>query len=178
MDIESKMALTTIVRAIISAVGDDPSRPGLAGTPDRVVRAWGELCAGYGYAREDLVDMLKLFPREGVLVGAPEETREVEVNNIRFVSMCEHHMMPFSGTVDVWYLAGEALIGLSKIPRVVDLLARKLQVQERLSQEIADVISQATGGAVAVTVRAKHACLGHRGHRDDGVEMVTHGHSG
>ena len=149
----------------IEMIGDNPSRDGLAETPARVVRAWGELYEGYNYTAEQLRTLLKPFRWE-------HPVQPITVRNIPFHSTCEHHMMPFSGIVEVTYVPIDSIIGLSKIPRVVNLLARRLQVQERLTHQIAELIASVSAGC-SVEIRARHSCLEHRGHRGHGIEMVT-----
>ena len=160
----------TVVTRMLQLIGEDPKREGLEETPKRVVSAWKELYAGYGYTKPELTAMLKLFPYRG-----PSREERISIRNIPFVSTCEHHLMPFTGSADVVYVPRlTGIIGLSKVPRIVDLLARRLQVQERLTQDIADVIGPAVY-QVSVTVRAQHTCLSHRGHKVHGVEMETTG---
>jgi len=152
------------VRSIIAFIGDDASREGVVETPDRVVRSWRELFSGY--AEDPRRHLAKQF--------ASTSTSMVQVNGIEFVSTCEHHMLPFIGTVDIAYIPQGRVVGLSKFARVVDGYARRLQIQERLTDEIAEAIasSVATSG-VAVRVRARHSCMSLRGARNAGASMTT-----
>jgi GTP cyclohydrolase IA len=142
----------------------DFSREGVKDTPLRMVRALRELTEGY---EQDPFELLgRTFPRDGY-------DQVVAVRALPFVSLCEHHVLPFTGTVSVAYLPGERIVGLSKIPRTVRALSRRLQVQERLTKPIADVLDQALEPrGVAVIVRALHSCMALRGIESTG-EMVT-----
>jgi GTP cyclohydrolase I len=153
------------VRKILSATGEDPERQGLIDTPKRVAKMYGELLSGY------------TADPAGVLSGALFEVEYDEmfvVKRIGFHSLCEHHMLPFSGVAGVGYLPDGKAVGLSKIPRLVDMFARKFQVQERLTQQIAHTIStlvQPTG--VGVVLEASHMCSIMRGVRKSNAVMVT-----
>ena len=159
-----------LVTRMIEMVGDDPTRAGLLETPERVVSAWRELYAGYAYDRKALVQLLKRLPAAGPV---EVDANPILISDIPFNSTCEHHLMPFSGAVEVEYLPQDGRNGISNIPRVIDLISRKLQIQERFTQEIADVLSEVTT-FVRVKVSASHACLGHLGHNDDGAVLTTH----
>lgn len=154
------------VRRLLQFVGEDPLREGLLDTPDRVVRALSEMTSGY-----------QLDPAEVLARQFPDDYDEmVVVRGVSFHSMCEHHMLGFSGTATVGYLPapGRGVVGLSKLARLVDLYARRLQVQERLTMQIADAIEthlQPLG--VGVLVAAHHSCMGCRGVRKPEAEMVT-----
>lgn len=152
------------VRSIIAHVGDNPERDGVLDTPDRVVRSWSELFSGY--AEDPRRHLAKQF--------ASTSTSMVQVNGIEFVSTCEHHMLPFIGTVDIAYIPKGKVVGLSKFARLVDGYGRRLQIQERLTDEIADAITSAveTSG-VAVRVRARHSCMSLRGARNASASMTT-----
>ena len=159
-----------LVTRMIEMVGDDPTRDGLIETPERVVSAWRELYAGYAYDREALTRLLKCPPADD---PAEADSNPVLISDIRFSSMCEHHLMPFSGTVEVEYLPLDVRNGISNIPRVIELISRKLQVQEHFTQEIVDVLSEVTRFA-RVKISASHTCAGHRGHDDGGTVLTTH----
>lgn len=153
------------VRAILRAVGEDPSREGLIKTPSRVARMYGELLSGYA---EDPARVVgdALFECEGAEV--------VTVCNIPYASLCEHHMLPFVGVAHVAYLPCRRVLGLSKIPRIVDIFAKRLQVQERLTQEIASAIEGVSGArGVMVVLEGEHACASLRGVKKPGVKMIT-----
>ncbi len=158
-DSAASEAVTTILRFI----GEDPSRDGLADTPERVLRAWREMTSGYG---DD--------PAE-ILARTFDETSDemVVLRNISFHSTCEHHLLPFYGEVSVGYLPGK-VVGISKLARLVDCFARRLQIQERLTRQIADSIEEHLDArGVGVIVRAHHLCMGCRGVRQQNTEMVT-----
>jgi len=148
----------------IKAIGDDVLRPGIGETPARVVKSWKELYSGYN---ENPADHLrKRFPIEG--------SQMVTLNDIEFFSMCEHHMLPFFGRADVTYIANEQACGLSKLARVVEAYARRMQMQENLTKQIADLIeSELNPLGVAVRVRGVHMCMRARGVRSSSAEMTT-----
>jgi GTP cyclohydrolase I len=155
------------VREILLALGEDPDRDGLLETPRRVARAYAELLGGL---REDPAQHLGR-----VFEHSTENDDMVLVRDIEFSSLCEHHLLPFNGTAQVAYLPAKGrVVGLSKIARTVDVFARRPQLQERLTAEIADAISQhLQARAVAVIVRAEHLCLRMRGATKRGADMVT-----
>lgn len=152
------------VRELINFFGDDPSREGLEETPERFLRGWRELLAGYNQSPEDLMKTFK--------DGCCDEL--VIVKGIDFVSLCEHHLLPFTGVAHVGYLPNERIIGLSKIPRLVDVFARRLQVQERLTTQITNALMEhlKPRGAGCV-VEATHFCLSCRGAKKQNAVMVT-----
>ena len=153
------------VTNILCAVGEDPSREGLAGTPDRVARAYGELLEGYR------TDPIKLV---NDATFSTKYDDMVIVRDIEFYSMCEHHMLPFIGRAHVAYLPVGKVIGLSKIPRIVDMFSRRLQIQEKMTRQIADFLEtliQPKG--VAVVMEAVHLCGMIRGVRKHDARMTT-----
>jgi GTP cyclohydrolase I len=155
------------VREILLALGQDADRDGLLETPRRVARAYAELLGGL---REDPAQHLgRVFDH------STENDDLVLVRDIEFSSLCEHHLLPFNGTAQVAYLPAKGrVVGLSKIARTVDVFARRPQLQERLTAEIADAISlHLEARAVAVIVRAEHMCLRMRGAAKRGADMVT-----
>jgi len=157
--------IRTSVTSLLTAVGEDPEREGLQKTPDRVARMYGELLAGY---REDPVAMVNdaLFE--------VDYDEMVVVRDIEFYSLCEHHILPFLGRAHVAYIPGGKVIGLSKIPRVVDMFARRLQVQERMTRQVADFIEKLLHPkGVAVVVEALHLCSMMRGVRKHEARMTT-----
>ena len=159
IDDEAEDAVATLIRYI----GEDPARDGLADTPGRVVRAWREMTAGYA---ED--------PAE-ILARTFEETSDelVILSNIAFYSTCEHHLLPFYGTASVGYLPGK-VVGISKLARLVQCYARRLQIQERMTKQIASAIAERLDArGVGVVIRAHHLCMGCRGTRQPATEMVT-----
>ncbi len=154
------------VEILIRYAGDDPTREGLLGTPDRVVRAYDEHFQGYG------VDPDALLQRTFEEVEGYDEM--VLLRNIRFESHCEHHMLPIIGHVHIGYLPRKRVIGISKLARVVDAYARRLQIQEKMTAQIAatiDTILDPKG--VGVVVSATHQCMTTRGVHKTGVTMVT-----
>ncbi|MFL5726342.1 MAG: GTP cyclohydrolase I FolE [Chloroflexota bacterium] len=153
------------VRKILTEVGEDPDRQGLLGTPERVHRMYTELTAGYHVNAERLIN-------NAVFDVAYSEM--VVVKDIPFYSLCEHHLLPFFGTAAVAYIPRGKVIGLSKIPRVVEMYARRLQVQERLTQQIADFLQdRLEPQGVGVVVEATHLCAVMRGVRKPGTVMTT-----
>jgi GTP cyclohydrolase IA len=148
-------SIAPLVEEIIGALGEDPKRDGLLRTPDRVDKALKFLTSGY---RMDIQKLLN-----GALYEVKYDEMVV-VKDIEFFSMCEHHMLPFFGKVHVAYLPKERVIGLSKIPRIVDVFARRLQIQERMTQEIAQTIQEVVDPVgVGVIVEARHFCMMMRG---------------
>lgn len=154
------------VRTLIRWSGDDPTREGLLDTPQRVARAWKEYCSGY---QDDPAHHLSRIFEE---VGGYDEI--VLLKDIPFQSHCEHHMAPIIGKAHIAYLPGNYVVGISKLARVLHAFARRLQVQERLTAEVADCIwENLKPVGVAVVIEASHACMTARGVRTPGVSMVT-----
>ncbi|WP_294282745.1 GTP cyclohydrolase I FolE [uncultured Sphingomonas sp.] len=154
------------IRTLIRWAGDDPTREGLVDTPRRVAKAWREYCAGYG---DDPAHHLSRVFEE---VGGYDEI--VLLKDIPFQSHCEHHMAPIIGKAHIAYLPKDHVVGISKLARVLHGFARRLQVQERLTAEVADCIWQnLRPQGVAVVIEASHACMTARGVRTPGVSMVT-----
>ena len=144
-----------LVKGILSAIGEDPQREGLARTPHRVAKAYQFLTKGY---RQDVQEILN------GAIFSEKYSEMVLVKDIDFYSMCEHHMLPFFGKAHVAYIPNGKIVGLSKIPRIVDVFARRLQVQERLTQQIADTLYQALQpDGVGVVLEARHMCMMMRG---------------
>ena len=162
----SRAEAEAAVRTLIRWAGDDPGREGLIGTPERVARAYEEFFAGYD---QDPVE---------VLARTFEETdgydEIVLLRDIRLESHCEHHMVPIIGKVHVAYLPDRRVVGISKLARVVDIYARRLQIQEKLTAQIANAIEEVLQPkGVAVVIEAAHQCMTTRGIRKPGVTMVT-----
>jgi GTP cyclohydrolase I len=159
---EIKSAVTSIIRAI----GEDPKREGLVGTPGRVAEMYAELFMG-----------LDMDPREELTVGFEEGHREmVIVRDIPFYSMCEHHLLPFYGVVHVGYLPNNTgrVVGASKLARVVEIFAKRLQIQERMTTQIADaIVSGLEPDGVGVIVQAEHLCMIMRGIKKPGSAIIT-----
>ncbi len=153
------------IKNIIEAIGENPERQGLINTPARVARAYAELLSGY---QDDPIEMIN-----GALFEITYDEMVI-VRDIEFYSLCEHHMLPFMGRVHVAYIPRGHVIGLSKIPRIVDMYARRLQVQERLTREIADYIHQLLHPhGVAVVIEALHTCSMMRGVKKHDARMTT-----
>ncbi|MEL7027609.1 MAG: GTP cyclohydrolase I FolE [Pseudomonadota bacterium] len=154
------------VRTLLAFIGDDPTREGLIDTPQRVVDAYREYFSGYG---EDAVAILSRTFEE---VAGYDDI--VAMTGIRFESHCEHHIAPIIGTAHVAYLPDGKVVGISKLARVVDVFARRLQSQEIMTVQIADAITEALGPqGVAVLVEAEHQCITTRGIHKTGVSCVT-----
>ena len=162
---ECREVVADSVRHILNAVGEDPSRNGLAGTPDRVARMYDELLEGYSVDPETMLNNA-LFD--------VEYDQMVVVKDIEFYSMCEHHMIPFFGYAHVGYLPDKQVIGLSKIPRLVEMFARRLQVQERMTHQVATFLEDLVGPlGVGVVVEATHLCAVMRGVKKHHTRMIT-----
>ncbi|HEU0066163.1 MAG TPA: GTP cyclohydrolase I FolE [Sphingomonas sp.] len=158
--------VTDAIRTLIRWAGDDPNREGLVDTPRRVAKAWREYCAGYGD------DPARHLSRVFEEVGGYDEI--VLLKDIPFQSHCEHHMAPIIGRAHIAYLPRDHVVGISKLARVLHAYARRLQVQERLTAEVADCIWEGLNPrGVAVVIEATHACMAARGVRTPGVGMVT-----
>lgn len=154
------------IRRTLQFIGEDPERGGLLETPARVAKAWEHWAGGY---QLDPLEILKTFDD-----GAESVDEMVIVKNIPFYTHCEHHMAPFFGTATVGYVPNGKIVGLSKLSRVVDAFARRLQVQERLTTQIADAINEGLSPkGVGVIVTARHLCMESRGIRQQGSETIT-----
>ena len=154
------------IRTLIRWTGDDPTREGLVDTPKRVARAWNEYCQGYG--EDPSIHLSRVFEE----VGGYNEI--VLLKDIPFQSHCEHHMAPIIGKAAIAYLPNDRVVGISKLARVLHGFARRLQVQERLTAEVADCIwEHLQPQGVAVVIEAAHSCMTARGVRTPGVGMIT-----
>jgi GTP cyclohydrolase IA len=153
------------VRQILVEMGEDPDREGLVGTPSRVRRMYRELTAGYWVDPERLVNNA---------IFDVDYSEMVVVKDIPFYSLCEHHMLPFFGQASVAYIPEGRVIGLSKIPRVVEMYSRRLQVQERMTKQVADfLMERLEPRGVGVVIEASHLCAVMRGVRKPGTIMTT-----
>ena len=154
------------VLSLIEAIGDDPRREGLEGTPQRIAEMYTEIFSG-----------LDLNPKTELAVGFEERHREMVIlRDIPFYSMCEHHLLPFHGVVHIGYIPNHAgrVVGISKLARVVDILSKRLQLQERMTTQIADAILEALQpDGVAVIVQAEHLCMIMRGIKKPGASVIT-----
>ncbi|HVT36038.1 MAG TPA: GTP cyclohydrolase I FolE [Nevskiaceae bacterium] len=159
------MSMEEHFRAIIEAIGENPEREGLLRTPQRAARALEFLTQGYEMDVAEIVN-------GAIFESANDEM--VIVRDIELYSLCEHHMLPFIGKCHVAYLPSGKVIGLSKVPRIVDMYARRLQIQENLTREIGNCIQQVTGAhGVAVVIEAKHLCAMMRGVEKQNSTMIT-----
>ncbi|WP_193161187.1 GTP cyclohydrolase I FolE [Microbulbifer hainanensis] len=150
---------------IIEAIGEDPQRPGLVDTPARAAKAMEYLTRGYKQSVEDVVNDA-LFPSDC--------SEMVLVKDIELYSLCEHHLLPFIGKAHVAYIPDGKVVGLSKVARIVDMYARRLQIQEQLTVEIANTLQKVTGAAgVGVIIEAKHMCMMMRGVEKQNSVMKT-----
>jgi len=165
---ETEMDFDKIQRSttkILEAIGENPEREGLLKTPSRVAKAYAEILAGYRMNPEELINNA-LF--------SVDYDEMVIVKGIEFYSMCEHHMLPFYGVAHVAYIPSGKVIGLSKIPRIVEMYSRRLQVQERMTLQIADFIQEVLKPkGVAVVVEGKHLCMMMRGVKKQEASMTT-----
>ena len=153
------------VRQILLEMGEDPDREGLVGTPSRVRRMYSELTAGYWVDPDRMVNNA---------IFEVDYSEMVVVKDIPFYSLCEHHLLPFFGQASVGYVASGRVIGLSKIPRIVEMYSRRLQVQERMTKQIADfLMDRLQPKGVGVVVEASHLCAVMRGVRKPGTIMTT-----
>jgi GTP cyclohydrolase I len=158
-------ALSQSYREILIGLGENPDREGLIDTPARAAKAMQYLCHGYEQSVEEIVN--------GALF-ASDNDEMVIVDNIELYSLCEHHLLPFIGKAHVAYIPTGKVLGLSKIARLVDMFARRLQIQENLTRQIADAVQQVTGAAgVAVVIEAKHMCMMMRGVEKQNSTMNT-----
>ncbi len=152
------------VRELLLGVGEDPDRPGLAATPDRVARACGELFSGIGADAAEALSTVFDIPHDELVL----------VKDIGVFSVCEHHLLPFTGVAHVGYIPSDRITGLSKLARLVDVYARRPQVQERLTAQIADALVENLNpqGAIVV-IECEHMCMTMRGVRKAGSRTVT-----
>ena len=166
IDRPSKEEACAAVRTLIKWAGDDPDREGLLDTPDRVVRSYEEYYSGY---RQDPVEILKRTIEE---TNGYDEM--VVLKDIEFNSHCEHHMAPIIGRVHIGYLPDKSVVGISKLARIVDVYARRMQIQEKMTAQIADALNEVIKPiGVGVVVEAAHHCMITRGIQKQGVMMVT-----
>lgn len=153
-----------LIREIIDLIGDDPDREGLLETPKRVIKSWDQLFSGY---KQDPADIMKTFTE-----GSCDEM--VILKDIEFYSTCEHHMIPFFGKISIGYIPNGKVLGISKLARLVEIYARRLQIQERLVTDIADTIMKyLQPKGCMVVCEAKHLCMVARGVQKQNSIMVT-----
>jgi GTP cyclohydrolase I len=157
--------IADLVDALLQELGEDPSRQGLRATPERVSRALRELTEGYRVKPEEVV---------ADAIFDQDYDEMVVIKDIPFYSLCEHHMLPFFGEVHVGYLPKGKVIGLSKIPRLVEVFSHRLQIQEQLTKQIAEALNQALSPqGVGVVIEARHLCMEMRGVETPGGHMMT-----
>lgn len=155
-----------MVSGLLSFIGEDPERQGLKETPVRVLKAWREWTAGYD---QNPADVFKLFTD-----GAQGYNEMIWEKDLPFYSTCEHHLAPFFGTATIAYIPNESVVGLSKLGRVLDVFARRLQVQERLTVQIADcMVEHLKPLGVGVMIKARHLCMESRGYNKQGHSTIT-----
>jgi len=152
---DNKNNIKNLTKELLKEIGENPNREGLLNTPDRVSRSWEYLSKGY---RQDVKELIN-----GAIFNEKYD-QMVAVKNIEFYSMCEHHLLPFFGHAHIAYIPNGKIIGLSKVPRILDMFARRLQVQERMTQEVADMLNDVLEPkGVAVIIEAQHMCMQMRG---------------
>lgn len=157
--------IAELVESLLVELGEDPARQGLRATPDRVSRALRELTNGYGVTAQDVISDA---------VFDQDHDEMVVVKDIVFFSLCEHHMLPFFGHVHVGYLPNGRVVGLSKIPRLVQAFSHRLQIQEQLTRQIAEALDGALSPrGVGVVIEARHLCMEMRGVESPGGRMIT-----
>lgn len=164
-------AIKEHIRGILTALGDDPEREGLRDTPDRVARMYAEVFEGMNYTNDEIADMFS----KSFEITAGSENDMVVVKDIEVFSYCEHHLaLMYDMKVTVAYIPKGKVIGLSKIARIADMVAKRLQLQERIGTDIAEVISKATGSDdVAVYIEGNHSCMTARGIKKPSAKTVT-----
>jgi GTP cyclohydrolase I len=161
----TQSATEAIVRRLLHAIGEDPARQGLQRTPQRVARMYDELTAGYYVEPQELINDA-LFD--------VDYSEMIVVRDIEYFSMCEHHLLPFYGQAHVAYIPGDKVIGLSKIPRIVEMFARRLQIQERMTRQIAALIDETLHPlGVGVVIEGRHMCSMMRGVKKSQATLVT-----
>ena len=154
-----------LTRGLLGEIGEDPSRDGLIKTPERVAKAWGDLTAGYGMSVDEVLN--------GALFDVAYDEMVI-VKDIELFSLCEHHLLPFFGKAHVAYIPDGRIVGLSKMARVVDVFARRLQVQERMTDQVADALVESLHPlGVGVVLEAAHFCMMMRGVEKQGSKTIT-----
>ena len=151
-------------RDIIKIIGEDPEREGLQKTPERIAKAYADLCVGYKQNPSELITTFKGENYDEMII----------VKDIEFYSMCEHHILPFFGKVTIGYIPNEKIIGISKMPRLIEVFSRRLQNQERMTDQIADaMLKYLKPKGIGVVVSAQHLCMMSRGIEKQGASVVT-----
>ena len=167
---EKNLTIRDAIEIILTQLGENPEREGLKATPIRVEKMYRETCSGYQQNLKEIVNGAVFHEKSNGMVL---------VKDIEFYSLCEHHMLPFFGMVHVAYLPDEKIIGLSKIPRIVDMYAHRLQVQERLTTQIMEAIEEILQPkGCGVLIEASHLCAMMRGVKKDQAKLITTNFSG
>lgn len=162
--LDPEVRIKNDLREILKYIGEDPTREGLVATPDRMMRSWKELFSGYG---KNPKDILTVFDAEN-------HDQMVVLKNIEIYSMCEHHFLPFVGEAHIAYIPQNKIVGISKLARIAEIYARRLQVQERLTDQIADcIVENIDPLGVGVVIEAQHLCMKSRGVEKQHSVMVT-----
>ncbi len=162
--LDPEVRIKNDLRGILKYIGEDPTREGLVATPDRMMRSWKELFSGYG---KNPKDILTVFDAEN-------HDQMVVLKNIEIYSMCEHHFLPFVGEAHIAYIPQDKIVGISKLARIAEIYARRLQVQERLTDQIADcIVENIDPLGVGVVIEAQHLCMKSRGVEKQHSVMVT-----
>jgi GTP cyclohydrolase I len=169
----SHQEVIAAIRTLIRYIGDDPDRPGLIKTPERVLNAWRKEW-GAGYSTTYVAEQMQSIINGQFDDGAENYNQMIAVQKIRFTSHCEHHLAEFSGNVSIAYIPERKILGLSKLVRVVNMFSKKLQVQERLTNNIADFIQEYCHPiGIGVVVKARHSCMMSRGVNQSETEATT-----
>ncbi|NIP39149.1 MAG: GTP cyclohydrolase I FolE [Candidatus Dadabacteria bacterium] len=159
------MQIEDAIRNLLIEIGEDPERQGLRGTPDRIARMYKEITSGYGVSPQYVIN-------DAIFDEKYDEM--VIVKDVEFYSLCEHHMLPFFGKCHVAYVPDGKIIGLSKIPRLIEIFSRRLQVQERMTTQIADILNESLSPhGVGVIAEAYHLCMAMRGVKKARANMLT-----
>jgi len=165
--IENQLEIKELIHNLLGYLGENPNREGLIDTPKRVSKMFGELLAGYFQDVDDIVN-------DAIFTIEYPNDEMVIVESIEYNSMCEHHMLPFTGVAHVAYIPNDKVIGLSKIPRIVDMFSKRLQIQERLTNQVADALADVLDpNGVAVIFEGVHMCASIRGVRKHNMNMKT-----
>lgn len=169
-----KEAIREHIRGILIALGDDPDREGLKETPDRVARMYEEVFEGMNYSNHEIAEMFNKSFQDDLSVG-PDRKDIVLVRDIPIFSYCEHHIaLMYDMHISVAYIPNGRVLGLSKIARICDMAAKRLQLQERIGSDVAEIMTEATGTAdVAVIIHGTHSCMSARGIKKDAASTVT-----
>lgn len=169
-----KEAIREHIRGILIALGDDPDREGLKETPDRVARMYEEVFEGMNYSNHEIAEMFNKSFQDDLSVG-PDRKDIVLVRDIPIFSYCEHHIaLMYNMHISVAYIPNGRVLGLSKIARICDMAAKRLQLQERIGSDVAEIMTEAAGTAdVAVIIHGTHSCMSARGIKKDAASTVT-----